>query len=224
MAFLALVFAMGGFALAANKSATSTAKVRACYAKKTGALRVLKPGKRCRGSERALSWNKRGRRGLRGTAGAAGPPGSAGVGGADGATGPAGPQGPAGSDAQFTGAAAGGALTGTFPAPGLAADSVGAAQLASTAIAYGDLGFDSDLASSSSDSTSPKTISAFCPAGTKVIGGAAAVTETGFAVPTNVALSYSSFALNGWIAAAHETGAGIGTNWQVQAVAVCIRS
>jgi hypothetical protein len=218
IALLALVFAMGGLGVAANKSATksaTSAKVRACFAKKTGALRVLKPGRRCRRSERALTWNKRGTRGLRGPAGAAG---------RAGATGSVGPQGPAGSDAQFNGAAAGGALTGTYPSPGLAPDSVGAAQLASTAVSYGDLGFASDLESSPSNSVNPKTVTASCPAGTKAIGGAAAVTESSNAVPVNVALSYSSFALNGWIAQAHETGTGIDTNWQVQAVAVCIRN
>jgi hypothetical protein len=223
MAFLALVFAMGGFAVAANDSATST-KIRACYSKKTGDLRVVKGKKRCRRGERALAWNRKGPRGLTGQRGAAGPVGPGGTDGAAGATGPAGPQGPAGSDTQFNGAAASGVLTGTYPAPGLATDSVGAAQLSSTAIAYGDLGFASDLESSLSNTVSPKTVTASCPAGTNVIGGAAAVTETGFAVPENVALSYSSFALNGWIAQAHETGAGIGTNWQLQAIAVCIRN
>ncbi|MGH2837784.1 MAG: hypothetical protein ACRDJY_05475, partial [Thermoleophilaceae bacterium] len=75
MAFLALVFAMGGFAIAANEQATTSAKkkVKACYSKKTGDLRVAVKGKRkCSRGEKKLVWNKRGLRGLRGPAGARG--------------------------------------------------------------------------------------------------------------------------------------------------------
>jgi hypothetical protein len=225
MAFLALVFAMGGFAVAANESATST-KIRACYSKKSGALRVVKGNKRCRRTERSLKWNKRGPAGARGPAGPIGAAGSTGAAGTDGQAGATGPQGPAGSDAQFNGAAAGGALTGAFPNPGLAADSVGAAQLASSAIGYGDLGLQSALLASSSNNTSPKAVTAPCPSGTTVIGGTAFVTEAGNVTPLHVALSYSGITgfSNGWHAAAFNTDNAYTGNWDVTALAVCMRS
>jgi hypothetical protein len=58
---------------------SSTAVVNGCAKAKTGALRVLKSGQRCRRGERKLTWNRRG------------PSGSAGATGAAGAGGPAGP-------------------------------------------------------------------------------------------------------------------------------------
>lgn len=66
-----------------------------------GALRVVTPSARCRRGEQRIRWNQRGRPGQRGLRG---------------------------SDAQFNGAVAGGALTGTFPSPMIAAGAVGPAQ------------------------------------------------------------------------------------------------
>jgi hypothetical protein len=92
MAFLALVFAMGGLGVAASIP-DQTGVIHACYPKKgndKGELRVVSSG-RCGKTERALSFNQQG------------------------------PQGEPGSDAQFNGVTAGGALDGTYPNPSLAA-------------------------------------------------------------------------------------------------------
>src|SRR5688500_16272074 len=129
MAFLALVFAMGGFALAANEQATTSAKkqIKACYSKKTGELRVKKAGKKCKRGEKRLAWNKRGVRGPRGKAGAQGPKGDA------GATGPTGAQGPAG----LPGGGGGGGVTlgpGSVGTEHLADGSISAAKLAQNLI------------------------------------------------------------------------------------------
>lgn len=58
---------------------------------------------------------------LKGNTGPAGPQGQTGPQGPAGSQGPAGPQGPAGSDASLANVAAGGALTGNYPNPQLAA-------------------------------------------------------------------------------------------------------
>jgi hypothetical protein len=87
---------------------TRSDTIRACYAKKSGSLRVLaKPSAKCRRSERALSWSQRGPAGEPGAPGATGAAGAGGTPGANGPTGPAGadgadgqrgPTGPAGAD------------------------------------------------------------------------------------------------------------------------------
>ena len=69
-------------------------KIHACAAKRDGALRVVKAGKKCKRTETAISWNQSGQRGPTGPAGAIGQRG------ADGAPGAAGGQGPAGSPGQ----------------------------------------------------------------------------------------------------------------------------
>ena len=96
---LALV-AVGALAISgaavASSSQTSADTVRACAAKQTGALRLLRGRQRCRSRESAVSWSARGPRGLRGLAGPAGATGAAGAAGAQGAPGAAGAQGPAG--------------------------------------------------------------------------------------------------------------------------------
>jgi hypothetical protein len=83
---LALV---AGVALAAQPSARrpSNAVINACVKKRSGQVRVVRPGAGCRKNESRLSWNVRG---------PAGPRGAAGPTGATGATGPSGPVRPAG--------------------------------------------------------------------------------------------------------------------------------
>lgn len=144
--------------------------------------------------------------------------GEVGATGAAGPTGPPGPAGPAGSDASFNGAAAGGALTGAYPAPGLAANSVGASQISSTAIGLSKLGIVLVPVATASNSTSPKTLNADCPAGTTPISGGADV-EAG-AVLT--ASTRNPFA-NGWHAAAVEPVATT-DSWALHAIALCIRN
>ena len=57
---------------------SSSSTVNGCVKKKGVALRVLKSGQRCRRTERALSWNRRGARGPSGAAGAKGAAGDTG--------------------------------------------------------------------------------------------------------------------------------------------------
>lgn len=96
-ATLALVLGTTGFAIAGITGSSGTLK--ACMKKKGGDLRVLRKGK-CKRTEKKISLS----RGVQ--------------------QGPQGSQGPAGSDAQFSGAAAGGALSGTYPNPAIASGAV----------------------------------------------------------------------------------------------------
>jgi hypothetical protein len=94
VALIGLVIAIGGISIAAVRD--SQGRIVGCYGKKTGDLRVLAKGTKCRRGEKQLKWNQRG---LRGLPGAAGQPGTAGQAGTAGGTGPTGPQGPQGSSA-----------------------------------------------------------------------------------------------------------------------------
>jgi hypothetical protein len=84
IAFVALLVASGGLALAASPSSPV---VRACANKRSGALRLAS---KCRRGERSTSWNQTGVQGPAGLAGAAGTAGTAGPQGPKGETGPAG--------------------------------------------------------------------------------------------------------------------------------------
>ena len=212
MAFLALVFAMGGFAVAANKSAKST-QIKACYAKKTGDLRVIKGKKRCRRSERALKWNKKGPRGARGAAGPVGAQGPAGP------TGPTGPQGDAGA----TGLQGPPGVDGASAA--VADGSITAAKLAPGALTIAGLSTEIVVAETADDSSSPKNIAAGCPLGKTIVGGGAGAYD-GLGIPFDgpVALSFSNAFIGGsWRARAYETSATAGT-WRLTAYAICMKS
>ena len=90
----ALALTLGG-ATAALSVASDEGVISACR-HRSGLLLVPSPGKACKQSQQALTWNVRG---------PAGPAGADGADGKDGATGPAGPQGPAGpagTDAAIT--------------------------------------------------------------------------------------------------------------------------
>jgi hypothetical protein len=99
LATIAVFIALGGGAYALT-SVSSGGVIKACVNKRTGALRVVRNGKRCKKSERTISWNASGQAGPQGAAGNAGaaglqgPAGTPGVGGASGAVGATGPAGP----------------------------------------------------------------------------------------------------------------------------------
>jgi hypothetical protein len=86
---VAIVLAASGFAVAAIPSG---GVIHGCFAKRTGALRVIGSRKHCARGEQALSWNQQGKPGLPGQQGKPGLPGQQGA------------QGVPGSDAQFNGA------------------------------------------------------------------------------------------------------------------------
>ena len=83
----------GGAAFAQTGGGTADEVVHACRHAKTGQLRALAVGARCRTTERALDWNVKGPAGQAGPSGPAGPKGDPGQ---QGPAGPAGPQGPPG--------------------------------------------------------------------------------------------------------------------------------
>lgn len=217
MAFLALVFAMGGFAIAATDSAKKKSTIRACYAKKTGDLRLLAgKKKRCRKGERKITWAKKGPRGLVGPAGASGPQGP------QGAQGETGPQGPAG-------VSGGGGEGGTTLGPSsVGSEHIAAGSITTDKLAPGVLGVNGlqtqiVVAESAADSTTPKNVAAGCPGDKMLIGGGAGVVE-GLGVPFTgpVALSFSNaFIGNSWRARAYETSA-TASNWRLTVYAYCL--
>src|SRR2546423_8212482 len=71
IALLALVLAMGGFAVA-QSGRGSGGTIRGCADKKTGVLRVLKARGKCNRRERAISWQQQGPQGVAGSPGTAG--------------------------------------------------------------------------------------------------------------------------------------------------------
>jgi hypothetical protein len=90
-ATVALVLAVGGFAVAATPQQTRV--IHGCYLKKDGSLRIVTAGKKCRRTETRISWNRQGLRGIAGARGSQGPQGIAGAAGPQGTQGAKGDQG-----------------------------------------------------------------------------------------------------------------------------------
>jgi hypothetical protein len=82
IAIAALVVATSGVAI--GSFAPKNSKIVACSSKQTGALRLVKEGKKCRKGEQKIAWNQQGKRGLRGPRGARGRAGDDGFDGLDG--------------------------------------------------------------------------------------------------------------------------------------------
>jgi len=73
VALVALVAALGGFAIAAVPD--KKGRIVACYEKRGGDLRVLQKGTKCKRAEKRIRWSQKGRRGPAGQDGAPGAPG-----------------------------------------------------------------------------------------------------------------------------------------------------
>src|SRR3954463_16746626 len=87
IALLALVAAVGGFAVAAVPD--SQGRIAAWYVKKNGKGRLLVKGNKCQKGETLVRWNQTGPPGQPGTPGAPGQPGTPGTPGQPGAKGAA---------------------------------------------------------------------------------------------------------------------------------------
>ncbi len=86
----ALFIALGGVALAANSSLIgSNGEIKACANKRTGELRAIKSGAKCKKKETTLSWSQKGPKGDTGAAGSVGAPGAPGQQGIQGIQGSA---------------------------------------------------------------------------------------------------------------------------------------
>jgi hypothetical protein len=111
IAIAALVVATSGVAI--GSFAPKNGKIVACYSKKSGALRLVEEGKKCRQGEQKIAWNQQGKRGKRGKRGPAGDDGFDGLDGFDGFDG-------------ADGADAASMLTGSFRAPADASEAFAA--------------------------------------------------------------------------------------------------
>src|SRR3954463_10419329 len=88
LAFLAVVsWTAGAFPVSGHAAKSN---LKACYKKKTGALRMISGAKRCKRGERKVSWGRKGPRGSRGLQGPAGAAGAVGAPGAAGGVGQSG--------------------------------------------------------------------------------------------------------------------------------------
>jgi hypothetical protein len=224
------VVLLAGLALGATASGASVAAKRpgipnakglyiACYAKKGGAVRLVTK-RRCKRSERRVTWNQKGRLGARGITGAAGAAGPQGLQGIQGATGPAGAQGPAGPAGAQGPAGPAGATGADGPAgpagpdgPQGPAGGITGTTLVTTRVPAA--GF---------DSTSPKTATAACGVGEAAVGGGFEI-ERGTLAESDLTKLFFLYSkpdtgLAGWTARALEAST-FGETWAVTAHAIC---
>ena len=89
LALAAVIALSAGIGVATGAIPSADGKIRACFAKDGGRLRVIDKaaGQKCKSSEKGLVWNEQGPRGRPGFPGPAGPTGAAGKDGAPGAPG-----------------------------------------------------------------------------------------------------------------------------------------
>jgi hypothetical protein len=105
----------------------------------------------------------------------------------------------------------------------LADGAVGGSKIADGSVTSSKIGLTSRTQTTAFDSSSPKSMSAQCPAGTTVIGGSAVIDDGNGGDPGPVALSYDGLGvfLNGWHARAYETSA-IAGSWELTVTAICV--
>ena len=192
---LVLTLAGGGAALATIPDGGT---ISACYAKGTGALRVIDaPSAQCKGFESPLSWNQTPLQGPSGAAGPQGPKGDQGDQGPQGvkgstgdagAAGPAGPQGPEGPPGD----------------PGYMKIST----------ASYDVGWTEDL-----------TLDALCPPGMKGTGGGYVANDNVTIETSQPHLTWNDggWDINGWVVEG-VGGPYLGTFRNFKAVAVCVNA
>jgi hypothetical protein len=130
---------------------------------------------------------------------------------------------------------AGGRLTGSYPNPALAANSVRGGELADNAVSGAKLGagIPHDIqvvhGSNANDSASEHTIQVSCPPGELPIGGGAVAPTggaTGFVALTHSHPTRASDfpgAVDGWEARALEVNGGSNQDWGIEATVICAR-
>lgn len=77
--------------------------------------------------------------------------------------------------------------------------------------------------SSASDSTTPKSINANCPAGKEPVGAIGSLNFIGISVPDNTRLIGTNYYIS-MTTFGDEVGAGTGSNWYVSGQTFCVRS
>jgi hypothetical protein len=72
---ISLFIVLGGGAYAATRLVGQDGRITGCVNKRSGAARIVAPGKKCKRGEKRINWNQRGPDGVRGAEGVRGPEG-----------------------------------------------------------------------------------------------------------------------------------------------------